>query len=283
MFSIIIPAHNEASVISDTLSHLQEGAIERAQVIVSCNGCDDETAAIARSTEGPIEVIEIEKGSKPHALNVADNQARFFPRVYIDADIRFSSRDICKLVEFMQMSGVPAAVPRAEMDFEGVSWPVRAYYTFWFSLPYVQSGMVGCGVYALSKEGRSRFDRFPDLISDDGYVRAHFKDSERPVVPGCTVIVRAPRTLAGLIKIKTRSRLGGRQLRQKYPELFEEELANPRYRTLLKSLVRPSLWPAIPAYLLVVLVSLWRSRRQMKRNEFYRWERDETSRVDITY
>ena len=39
--------------------------------------------------------------------------------------------------------------------------------------------MIGVGVYALSEEGRRRFDEFPEVIADDGYVRMLFSGTER--------------------------------------------------------------------------------------------------------
>ena len=278
--SIIIPAHNEAAVIRRTLTSLLDGLGDiPVQVVVVCNGCVDGTADCARAVSDPrILVIEIPNGSKTGAMNEGDRYTSIFPRVYMDADVQLRPEDLNTLCAYMVRTGVPAAVPMARMNFDGVSGPVQAYYKIWFSLTYIRSGMVGCGVYALSKEGRARFGKFPGIISDDGFVRAHFSDKERPVVGGCIVTVRAPRTLAGLIKIKTRSRLGGRQLRECYPKLFNKELSNSRWRTLLWYLFRPNLWLAMPYYLLVVGISLWRSWRQFKRQDFSVWERDETSR-----
>ena len=49
-FSVIIPAHNEAKVIRRCLEGLLAGAPagEEPELIVVCNGCSDDTAAIAR-------------------------------------------------------------------------------------------------------------------------------------------------------------------------------------------------------------------------------------------
>ncbi len=81
--------------------------------------------------------------------------------------------------------------------------------------------MIGVGIYALSEEGRRRFDKFPSIIADDGYVRRLFKPHERICVEECRSIVTAPSSLWGLIKIKTRSRLGRYELSEKFPELSQ--------------------------------------------------------------
>ena len=282
MPTVIIPAHNEAVSIRETLRDLLPVLDDSVmQIIVVCNGCTDDTAALVKSFDPRIGVVEMSVGSKPDALNEGDRIAMNFPRIYMDADVQVNGADLLRLVDFMDRTGALAAAPTAKMDFSGSSWGVQAYYKVWFSLPYVQSGMVGCGAYVLSEVGRKRFDKFPDIISDDGFVRAHFTEEERPVFEDCTVVVSAPRVLSGLIKIKTRSRLGGRQLREQYPSLFNRGLTNPRWRTLLWYLFKPGLWPAMPWYLLVVGVSLWRSQRQCKKNQFSVWERDDTSRDQI--
>src|SRR5258708_19124503 len=56
-FSIIIPAHNEASVIQSTLRSILASKLDRPlQIIVVPNGCTDDTAARARAVRGPIQV-----------------------------------------------------------------------------------------------------------------------------------------------------------------------------------------------------------------------------------
>lgn len=279
--TVIIPAYNEAAVIKKTLHCLLEGLEKtQAEILVICNGCSDNTAELARQIDDPrISVIEIPVGSKTQALNEGDYHATSFPRIYLDADVRLGGKDICTLVNHLGQSCLPAAAPMVRMDFSQVPWVVRSYYRYWLSLPYVKQGMVGCGVYVLSEAGRSRFDIFPDVIADDGFVRSHFTDTERPVLIDCEAIVTPPKTLRGLLKIKTRSRLGGRQLRQLYPGLVQAELSNPRWRVLLSCIATPRLWLDMPVYLLVVTVSLWRSKRQLRRGQVDLWERDETSRI----
>ena len=77
--------------------------------------------------------------------------------------------------------------------------------------------MIGVGVYALSEEGRGRFEEFPDVIADDGYVRMLFSSSERVHVDDAPVRVYAPARVSDLMRIKTRSRLGRYQLQAALP------------------------------------------------------------------
>jgi hypothetical protein len=161
------------------------------------------------------------------------------------------------------------------MDTEGCSWPVRAYYDIWLQLPYCRLGMIGSGTYALSEQGRARFERFPDIIADDGFVRALFTDEERGSVDAAA-IVRAPANLRNLIKIKTRSRLGGYELRTKYPELNRNESKDYR-SALTQFIVKPLMWPRLFVYLYVNLRARQRARSQLGRGKLV-WERDESRR-----
>src|SRR6187431_2740219 len=89
--SIVIPAHDEESVIGRCLAALTDGAAEgELDVVVVCNGCKDGTAAAARAAAPAARVIEIEAASKPRALNAGDAAARAFPRLYVDADVVLS-------------------------------------------------------------------------------------------------------------------------------------------------------------------------------------------------
>jgi glycosyltransferase involved in cell wall biosynthesis len=50
MISIVVPAHNESSVIARTLRPWVTGpASDEISVVVVCNGCTDDTASVARS------------------------------------------------------------------------------------------------------------------------------------------------------------------------------------------------------------------------------------------
>lgn len=49
--------------------------------------------------------------------------------------------------------------------------------------------MIGTGVFALSRTGRERFNLFPDIIADDGFIRAMFKKEERVSVANCYSMV----------------------------------------------------------------------------------------------
>ena len=112
--SVIVPAHNEASVVGRALdSLLHEAEPGEFDVIVVCNGCTDDTADTARTRAG-VRVVEIQTASKVAALNAGDEHAQGFPRIYLDADIELSTESL-RLVRDA-LADNPAAAPLPIVD-----------------------------------------------------------------------------------------------------------------------------------------------------------------------
>ena len=245
-----------------------------------CNGCSDDTAQIARGFGDDVRVIETEVPSKTHALNLGDAAATSYPRLYMDADVVLSPASVRKVAAVLETGPALAAAPRpVDVFLPGTHWAVRAYYRFWGALPYIQEGMIAAGAYALSRKGRARFQDFPDVIADDGYVRMLFAPSERVQVTDAVSEVSAPLTLRDLLKIRTRSRLGVLQLHQRYPELGQRETRTKNYGDALMSVLRrPSLYLSAFPYAYVAITSWMRARQQMRASARYVWERDDSSR-----
>ena len=163
--SIIIPAHNEANVIGQCLAELSEGLQrDEMEVIVVCNGCNDNTAEVARACGNHIRVIETPIASKVNALNLGDEVAEGFPRFYVDADVQLRGDAIRRIAEVLRNGPYLAAAPSMSMDFGQASWAVRAFYRVWDRMSYTREGFMGAGVYALSEAGRRRFERFSDIL-----------------------------------------------------------------------------------------------------------------------
>lgn len=277
--SVIIPAHNEETTIGRCLESLLAAAREgEFEVIVICNGCTDRTAEVARSFQRGVTVIEIDPASKYLALREGDRQASGFPRFYIDADVVTSAQAVRDVAGVLVRGEAAVAAPRLRVDLSGRPWYVRSYYQIWTRLPYAEDGIGGTGFYALSEAGRSTFDGFPDIIADDQFVVSRFDESERCSVDSAEVVVAAPWDWRGLIHQKTRNFTGNRQLEERFGT---EGTRQQGGRSAWVRLVRrhPSLLPSVPVYILVCAVAEARSRRQVRRRHFGRWERDASTRV----
>lgn len=280
MVSIVIPAHNEGSVIARTLTAItakaQPGEFD---VIVVCNGCTDDTADVARSFGSPVRVIETRIANKAHALNLADEMACSFPRVYSDADVIITADAIRSLAQRLNAGDVLAVAPKASIDLSRCSWPVRAFYEIRSLLPSANEGIGGSGVYALSEAGRRRFDKFPKITADDGYVRIHFHAEERVTLDFVSSTVFPARTLRALIAVKARAHYGSFELRDLYPHLWNNRgLSNNGSLVRLFRCIR--LWPKIAIYCFVTIVARHQANNRLRRRvRSLAWERDETSRV----
>ncbi len=277
MFSVVIPAHNEASVMARCLDALfSAGDPHDKEVIVVCNGCKDNTAAIA-SRFDRVKVIELDVASKIAALNAGDQAATLFPRVYLDADICCSLEQLQHCIDTMGPEHGIAA-PASIMDLSGSSWFVRAYLTTWMQLPYYKSGhMVGSGIYILTESGRNKFNAWPDIIADDAYVRALFSFSEIHVDRDSQFTIFAPKSLSGLVKIRTRARFGNMQVESRYPSLkvLGENSNNALLSLLFQKPQRVLHW------LTYVSVQFWvirKCKQKLKNQDYSSWERDESAR-----
>ncbi len=278
MFSVVIPAHNEertlARCLETLLSDAQPGELE---VIVACNGCADRTAEVAGRFSPQVKVMETPTASKIVALNLGDSAANAFPRFYVDADIDVPASALRRCAEVLEAGPCLAAAPRLALDLSDCPWTVRAYYAIWMQLGYVRRGLIGSGVYGLSAAGRARFGAFPDVIADDLYVRNLFSDDERCSVEDVEFRMRPARSLADLVKRKTRVFVGNAQLAgQKRAEMLAE--APGRVDTLRRMLLQPGLLLGAPVYAYVSAMSHWKARARVRSGDFITWDRDESTR-----
>lgn len=279
--SIIIPAHNEEAVIARCLSVLLNSATHvKIEIVVVCNACRDRTVEIARSYVPAVKVVETEIPGKTHALNLGDEVATTFPRFYIDADVQLSLPDICRIADLLRNGGAFAAAPRAQVDLGNSSRAVRAFYFVEQQLPWFREGIGNSGVYALSSQGRSRFNHFPDITTDDSYVRLQFRPDERITVQDTVSIVTAPADLKSLVATRTRSHFSKWEIRAHCPDLVVNE-APRNGPVLLRLSLDPRNWPGLAVYGYVKLAARLRCRLRYRLDRPIRWERDTSSRQSL--
>lgn len=277
--SIIIPAHNESSVIERTLHALLKSAGDRdVEIVVVANGCKDDTAERARRFSDRVTVVESEIGSKVLALNLGDQAATSFPRLYLDGDIEVSETLVGDLFNALDSDEPRAAWSSVKYDTSQSSALVSAFYYVWTRLPYNRPGRIGVGIYSMNEAGRKRFGEFPKIISDDGFVRGQFDASERRIVETCYTTVQAPATARDLIKIRTRSRLGIYELKSADAQAIQRHRAEDSKAKTILTLLRPDMFMRFPIYLIVNIIVRLRARQQLKNIKHYKWERDESTR-----
>jgi len=279
MATVIVPAHNEASVIQDCLdSIITQAGVDH--IIVPCNGCTDNTVEIVKKNYPQVVCLDIEKPSKTNALNIAEKKTKelgvSYPIFYIDADTRLSENCIKTITQAMQDNDeLLLTAPTPIINTEKSSWLVKTYYKVWTRLPYIKEGVIATCSFIVSDKGRQRFDKFADVIGDDGFIRCHFKNKEIANIEGTEIYITAPRDIYSLIKIKTRARLGNMELiaRKKCP--IQEA---KHYGNVMKSrLFSPEFLPT-SIYILIALIIRIRAKLQFKKLDSYQWEKDISSR-----
>lgn len=274
MGSVVVPAHDEASVIRRTLQPLVSlTASNRIDLVVAANGCKDATAEVARAIDG-VRVLELPTASKVDALNAADSATHSFPRMYLDADIEIQPDAVIAVLNALEVGPEPAARPPFVYDTTGASWLVRAYFRARMRLPSNTRALWGAGCYALSRAGRDRFGAFPDLIADDLFVDSLFGDHEKRVVATSPVVVRAPRTAAALRAVLRRTYAGNAQLERRLRGAASARASTTsNARDLVASVRSPATFADACVYLVLVLLARVDARRPSSV-----WGRDHSSR-----
>ncbi|RJF78733.1 glycosyltransferase family 2 protein [Rhodopseudomonas palustris] len=275
-FSVVIPAHNEESVLARCLDALLAGAKPgELEIVVAANGCTDRTVEIARSYSDRVILVEVAEASKHAALNAGDRAASVFPRVYLDADITVSAAAVQSVIDEMQRTGALVGAPRAVIDLDGCSPIVRSFYRVWCETPWFTDNLVGSGIYVLSAAGHARLGSFPAITNDDQYVHDLFASGERATSNAHQFLVRPPRTLAGLVKRRTRTLLGQRELDRRFGQLPGRARRIAMLELLRRRRVSVS---DLLVYALIAKMAAFAAARKQQRGD-HSWERDETSRA----
>jgi hypothetical protein len=210
--SIVVPAHNEASVIAPNLRRLLEASEPgEFDVIVVPNNCSDRTADEARTVPG-VRVVETSIPGKPNAIRMGDAECRTFPRIYLDADVELTAASVRALVAACATPGVLACAPVPRLDTDGVTWLARRVHRVHEALIAPNRALAGVGAYVLTAAGHERVFPMPDVISDDGWVHNSFAPDERVVVREASTVVRPARTIKAHLNRRVRVRRGNQQL-----------------------------------------------------------------------
>ncbi|WP_407835449.1 glycosyltransferase family 2 protein [Streptomyces sp. DSM 116496] len=286
MTSIVIPAHNEGRVIGRLLDALlTEAPAPGPDIVVVCNGCTDDTAAVAAARGPRVRVVEIPTPSKHQALRVGDEHARGFPRLYVDADVVVGAADVRALTDALATGpGLLAAAPGRDIPLTGCAWPVRAYYRVWQLLPAVREGLFGRGVIAVTEPGHARLAALPPLMADDLAASLAFAPGERRVVEAARVVVLPPRTWGDLIKRRVRAATSSAELERFQAARASGQAApQPSARTGtgdLRAMLRaqPRLLPGVAVFVVAALAARRGARKAIRSGDFSTWLRDESSR-----
>lgn len=279
--AIIIAAYNEASVIRNLLCQLQLGQSRNEyQVTVVCNGCTDDTEKIVRDEFPHVQCCSLSEPSKALAIRHAESLGLGFPRLYLDADIELNAECVQELFSYaQQFDSAALIIPSSTVLDANSSSLVKSFYRHWYKTPYVQQSGYGAGAYLINERGRQRFDLWPDLIADDAFVRSQFAQNEIHISSAIRVLVKAPRTVWSLLKIKTRSKLGNLELRS-FLNKTRTQNDHGRRKIDQKAMQNQSTavqWYDPIVYMFVNVIAACSARWLFNRGT-NKWHRDETNR-----
>ncbi len=145
--SIIIPAHNEEKYIEKTLKSIGGQDFKDYEVIVVCNGCEDNTEKIAARYA---KVISVKEANLPAARNIGANHAKGEKLVFLDADTRLDDRDILNKIDNSDaVMGTCFGRPNS------FTFMNRGYFVFknFFTLLGMVNGITFCDKKAFNKIG----------------------------------------------------------------------------------------------------------------------------------
>jgi glycosyltransferase involved in cell wall biosynthesis len=271
--SIVIPAHDEATVIGRTLGTLVAGLPDDVSVVVAANGCSDATAARAREFDR-VRVLDLPEPGKTAALRAAEAAvAGELPRIYLDADIELTGRAAAAVLDSLRRGAV-AARPPIHFDTTASSWLVRRYCAAKVRIPSVMAELCGGGAYGLSESARGRFESYPDITGDDLFIARIVRPNEVTIVPTDPLVVRMPAHARALLRILRRSVRGNQEFARVLPELARDTSGDTS-ASLKRQLRDPR--TALDAVVYAGFAVAARFAVRFGKPPV-RWERDDTSR-----
>lgn len=279
MLTVIIPSYNEENYIEACLDSIVAQADlpdgHAIQVIVAANGCSDRTVALAKAKEPELTsagfdlvVLDIAIGNKMNALNEAEKVAAFQTRAFLDADVVIGPRVLVELSEILSEDTPVYAsgtinIPRPKSIFS------RAYAKVWTNLPFVKDGVPGIGLYAMNAQGRARWGAFPEIYSDDRFVRLQFASHERRKTKA-TYDWPLPEGFFNLVNVRHRWSQGNMELTEQYPQMIQND--TERNKTLGSAM--SLLWTPFSSVVFVLIYAISNMRaKQTKDSQQFFWRR----------
>jgi len=224
--SVIIPANNEGELIGHCLDSVAASdGPDSVEIIVAANACSDDTVAISQSFDAPIRakgwslvVLDLAEGGKLNALNAADAVATGRIRIYLDADVTIAPELLGQLAE-----ALTSEEPRygsGTIRFTSTRNLATSLYAKTYArVPYIANGLPGAGLFAVNQAGRRKWGEFPNIISDDTYVRLLFTPEQRIRVPA-TYEWPLVDGFANLVRVRRRQNAGVDEISRLYPDII---------------------------------------------------------------
>ena len=249
--SVIIPAHNEAAVIAQSVERILGSTYPGLEVIVIDDGSTDGTSAIVQRDFGhnpAVKLLTVPNGGKANAINQGLAQARGSIIVALDADTLFEKDTIANLTRWFVDPAVGAVAGNAKVGNRINT------ITKWQALEYISAQnlerralvTLGCmtvvpgAVGAWRREALEKLGRFPtNTLAEDQDLTISVQKAGYSVVFDSEAVAwtEAPDTFQGLIRQRFRWAYGTLQCLWKHRDVT----FRPRFGTL-GLVAMPQVW-----------------------------------------
>jgi hypothetical protein len=203
--SMVMSAHNEATVIRRCHNALLTGSQPAGLDVVACDGCTAGIADVVRSSGDPVRVMGVHAASKSAAPSAVEEVVvTAFPRPYSDADVVLTAAPTQRVLERLRAGPALPARPPIKDDTKRAAALVCGYYR-------VRAGCLPswapCGEPGFTSCPRPvrRFGPYPDVVAEDLFVDQHFHRREVKIVNSPAVVVSMPRRTVSLLPILRRT------------------------------------------------------------------------------
>jgi cellulose synthase/poly-beta-1,6-N-acetylglucosamine synthase-like glycosyltransferase len=156
--SLIVAAYDEEDVIGEKVANAQglDYPLDRMEIIVACDGCTDDTAAIADEAGADL-VLDLPRGGKIRAQDIAVTQAHGAIVAFSDANATWDEDALARLVEAFDDPDVGYACGQVTFVNDGGSNQEGLYWRYEMALRAYESRLVSVtagngAIYATRRE-----------------------------------------------------------------------------------------------------------------------------------
>ncbi len=176
-----------------------------------------------------LRVVETDVPGKWHALNLGLDEVPGRTVTFLcDADVVPAPDALWRLEESLLSCdlALASATPAYPDSASGI---VRSYARCYRASPYLRSGDVVPGLFALDRRALESLRRFPDSLADDRYLTIAVDPSLRLRIPNARIDYPFPDSPIDLLRQQARWARGNRQIDLRYPDLAIDHA--PRHQT----------------------------------------------------
>ncbi|MBU1105286.1 MAG: glycosyltransferase [Candidatus Riflebacteria bacterium] len=151
LYSIIVPAFNEAEVIAGTLGNIQASMQQintHGELILVDNNSTDDTARIAESCGAIIVHEPIRQIARARNAGAAKARGRYL--IFIDADTRVTTQLLNESLQLLTSDRIAGGGARVEFDVEQPFF-ARAILRFWQTISRAARLAAGCFVFCTAE------------------------------------------------------------------------------------------------------------------------------------